>query len=62
MNKFCEARELTYEEYLEHVSNVVKEVIGRHDKFGKAVHEVAIDITKTVAMAIKEASKEANLN
>lgn len=55
-------REATYEELKEQLAKQVKYLIMNHAKHGKSQQEVAIDVTKLVAMAITEASKEANLN
>lgn len=55
-------REATYEELKESLANQVKSLIMNHAKYGKSQQEVAIDVTKLVAMAITEASKEAHLN
>ena len=55
-------REATYEELKESLAVQVKGLIMNHAKYGMTQQEVAIDVTKLVAMAITEASKEANLN
>ena len=55
-------REATYEEVKALLENQVKGLIMNHAKYGKSQQEVAIDVTKLVAMAITEASKEATLN
>lgn len=55
-------REATYEEVKALLENQVKGLIMNHAKYGKSQQEVAIDVTKLVAMAITEASKEASLN
>ena len=53
------AREMTYEEVKESLEKQIKAVIKNHAKYGKPLHEVAIDLTKMTAFAISEASVEA---
>ena len=50
--------EASYEELKEIVKYTVKNLIENHAKAGKTKQEVAIDVTKLVAMAITEATQE----
>ncbi len=52
-------REMTYEEMKESLEKQIKSLIKNHAKYGKPLHEVAIDLTKMMAFAISEASAEA---